>query len=50
MTEEYVVSVSDRYIELYEQITGQPFVKADTSNVISRVQKNIESFLAAYYR
>ena len=50
MTEEYVVSVSDRYIELYEQITGQPFVKADTSNVISRVQQNIEAFLAAYYR
>jgi phosphoribosylaminoimidazole-succinocarboxamide synthase len=50
MTEEYVISVSDRYIELYEQITGQPFVKADTSNVISRVQQNIEAFLSAYYR
>ena len=50
MTEEYVISVSERYIELYEQITGQPFVKADTSNVISRVQKNIETFLKAYYR
>jgi phosphoribosylaminoimidazole-succinocarboxamide synthase len=50
MTEEYVISVSDRYIELYEQISGQPFVKADTSNVISRVQQNIEAFLAAYYR
>jgi len=50
MTETYVTTVSDRYIELYEQITGQPFVKADTSNVISRVQQNIEAFLAAYYR
>jgi len=50
MTEEYVISVSERYIELYEQITGQPFVKADTSNVISRVKKNIETFLTAYYR
>lgn len=50
MTEEYVKSVSERYIELYEQITGQPFVKADTSNVISRVKKNIEAFLTAYYR
>ena len=50
MTEGYVTTVSDRYIELYEQITGQPFVKADTSNVISRVQQNIEAFLAAYYR
>src|ERR1035437_726934 len=50
MTEEYVTTVSDRYIELYEQITGQPFVKADTSNVISRVQQNIEAFLSAYYR
>jgi phosphoribosylaminoimidazole-succinocarboxamide synthase len=50
MTEEYVASVSERYIELYEQITGQPFVKAVTSHVISRVQKNIETFLATYYR
>lgn len=50
MTEEYVISVSERYIELYEQITGQPFVKADTSNVISRVKQNIEAFLTAYYR
>ena len=50
MTEAYVTTVSDRYIELYEQITGQPFVKADTSNVISRVQQNIEAFLSAYYR
>ena len=50
MTEEYVISVSERYIELYEQITGQPFIKADTSNVISRVQHNIEVFLTAYYR
>ena len=50
MTEDYVISVSERYIELYEQITGQPFVKADTSNVISRVKQNIETFLAAYYR
>jgi phosphoribosylaminoimidazole-succinocarboxamide synthase len=50
MTEDYVISVSERYIELYEQITGQPFVKADTSNVISRVKKNIETFLTAYYR
>jgi phosphoribosylaminoimidazole-succinocarboxamide synthase len=50
MTEEYVTTVSDRYIELYEQITGLPFVKADTANVISRVQQNIEAFLSAYYR
>lgn len=50
MTEEYVKSVSERYIELYEQITGQPFIKADTSNVISRVKKNIDAFLTAYYR
>jgi phosphoribosylaminoimidazole-succinocarboxamide synthase len=50
MTEEYVNSVSDRYIELYEQIAGEPFVKADTSNVLTRVQKNIETFLTAYYR
>ena len=44
MTEEYVNSVSERYIELYEQIAGEPFIKADTSNVLTRVQKNIENF------
>jgi len=46
MTPEVVSSISDRYIELYENIVGEKFVKADASNVLSRVEKNIESFLS----
>lgn len=46
MPEEFVNSVSERYIELYEKITGGKFVKADVSNVLSRVEKNISDFLA----
>ncbi len=46
MTEEIIASISERYIELYENIVGEKFVKADVSNVLSRVEKNINSFLA----
>jgi phosphoribosylaminoimidazole-succinocarboxamide synthase len=45
MTDEFVSSVSERYIELYENITGDKFVRADVSDVLSRVEKNINSFL-----
>ncbi len=45
MTEEYVTSVSDRYIELYESITGEKFVKSEVDDAIARVEKNIRSFL-----
>jgi len=46
MTEEYIASVSDRYIELYEKIIGEKFVKADNSNIDVRVKKNVEDYLA----
>ncbi len=45
MSEEFVNSVSDRYIELYESIIGEKFVKADVSSVSARVEKNIIAFL-----
>lgn len=45
MTEDYCNSVSDRYIELYEKIVGEPFVKADISDVSSRIEKNVSEFL-----
>ncbi len=45
MSDEYVKSVSDRYIELYEVIIGEPFVKADVSEIPVRVKENVESFL-----
>ena len=45
MTDEYVTSVSDRYIELYENITGETFVKADISNIQERIEKNVLDYL-----
>lgn len=41
MDDEYILSVSDRYIELYEQITGKEFKKADTSNINDRIKTNV---------
>lgn len=46
MTDEYVNSVSERYIELYEHIVGEPFVKANTENLHERIEKNIAEYLA----
>ena len=46
MTDEIIASISDRYIELYEKIVGEKFVKADMSDVLTRVEKNINNFLA----
>ncbi len=46
MTEEYVNSVSDRYIELYENIVGEKFVKADLEDVAARIEKNVTAFLS----
>jgi phosphoribosylaminoimidazole-succinocarboxamide synthase len=45
MSEEKVIEISNRYIELYEQITGEKFVKAATENVINRIEKNVLDFL-----
>lgn len=45
MTDEFIRSVTDRYIELYEHITGQPFVKGDESNLIDRIAVNVEDCL-----
>lgn len=41
MTDEFIQTVSDRYIELYEQVTGQPFIKADESNLTTRIADNV---------
>ncbi|MCK4408047.1 MAG: phosphoribosylaminoimidazolesuccinocarboxamide synthase [Bacteroidales bacterium] len=48
MTDEFVNLVSDRYIELYENITGDEFEKSDVTNVLSRVENNILEFLSKY--
>lgn len=48
MTDEYVDSVSERYIELYENIIGEPFVKSDISNIEQRIEENVNRFLNQY--
>ena len=45
MSDEKVVEISNRYIELYEQITGEEFVKANSTNVLDRIEKNVVNFL-----
>ncbi|MCT4698069.1 phosphoribosylaminoimidazolesuccinocarboxamide synthase [Tenacibaculum haliotis] len=45
MSDEKVIEISNRYIELYEQITGEKFVKANTANVLDRIEKNVVNFL-----
>jgi len=45
MSESYCNSVSDRYIELYEYITGEKFIKEDVRNVVNRVEENILNYL-----
>ncbi|MEO6633862.1 MAG: phosphoribosylaminoimidazolesuccinocarboxamide synthase [Mucilaginibacter sp.] len=47
MTSEIVQSISERYVELFEQITGEQFVKPDAENVLARVEKAINNELTA---
>ena len=46
MSDEYIDSVSERYIELYENITGSPFEKADVSDIEARIDLNVRAYLA----
>lgn len=46
MTDEFVASVSDRYIELYENITGEKFVRDETDNITDRIENNVKNMLA----
>ena len=48
MSEEYCNSVSERYIELYENIVGEKFVKADVNDVAKRIEENVNNFLKEY--
>jgi len=45
MTDEKIIEISERYIELYENITGEAFVRSDTSNIMNRIEKNVSDFL-----
>jgi len=46
MTDEYIETVSERYIELYERITGEKFLKANIDHIEKRIQKNVEEVLS----
>ena len=48
MTDAYIETVSERYIELYENIMGETFIKADVSDIQNRIKVNVERFLEAY--
>jgi len=45
MPEEFVQTITDRYIELYERISGNTFVKSETSDIANRIQTNVENYL-----
>ena len=45
MSDEYIATVSERYIELYENITGETFVKADVTNIQDRIENNVLGYL-----
>lgn len=45
MTESVVNSISERYIELYENITGEKFVKSNTDHLLDRIQNNVLEYL-----
>ncbi|WP_460218656.1 phosphoribosylaminoimidazolesuccinocarboxamide synthase [Psychroserpens sp. MEBiC05023] len=46
MSDDYIETVSERYIELYENIMGEPFIKADVSDIQNRVEANVLSYLS----
>lgn len=45
MSQEFIRSVSDRYIELYEKVTGQKFIKTDESDPAERIERNVDQWL-----
>ncbi len=45
MTPEIVAGISERYIELFENISGEPFDKADIANITARIEKNVVNYL-----
>ena len=47
MTDEIVKSISDRYVELYEHITGEKFVPQDTEDIAARIERNVTNYLNA---
>ena len=46
MTPEIVAGISERYIELYEHITGERFNREEDENLAARIEKNVSEYLA----
>ena len=46
MTDEIVESISNRYIELFENITGEKFIKEECEDINARIEKNVSEYLA----
>lgn len=49
MSDDYIATVSERYIELYENISGKTFIKADVSDIQKRIEANVLNFLDNHY-
>ncbi|MDR1652403.1 MAG: phosphoribosylaminoimidazolesuccinocarboxamide synthase [Prevotellaceae bacterium] len=49
MTDEIIENISNRYIELYEKITGEKFIKEDVKNITERIEKNVKLFLENFH-
>ncbi len=49
MTPNFINLVTERYIELFEKVGGKSFIKSDQSDISSRIEKNVLSFLERYY-
>lgn len=47
MSDQWITEISDRYIELYEGITGESFVKAENTEIMQRIESNVNNFLKA---
>ena len=45
LTDDFISSVSERYIELYDKLTGEAFVKADTADILTRIETNVKDYL-----
>jgi len=50
MTAEIVNNISERYIELYENITGESFLRSDISNILEKAEENVKDFLEIYFK
>ena len=47
MPDSFVNEVTERYIELYEKITGESFIRSGYSNILKRIEDNVRGFLSA---